>query len=412
MINTSTIMDKDTEAGKKTIVLAAPIWNKGHYETQMQLFLSILLPKNCRVIALCAEPEKVEKWVEEYMPDFKADLFTARFTLMGLRGRVRLKTGWAWSYISASIDKAASASGWEIDMVFFNNLDSMIYNTWRGVFFPRKINYPWAGLYLTPIFKRQPEGFDYYKKHISLKVFKGIKNCQGITIYDEGSFNECQDFFDDRKIYVLPDVTDETMPSPLPLKFSAVKAKAGDKTIIGLVGLLQKRKGLLNFLRAAKAMDPEKCFFLLAGYLHWPEYTKHEQMEIKELLEILPETSFHFESGYMDDPAEVNAWIDLCDIVCLCYEKFYYSSGIMTKAAAREKLMLVTRGYCMGERVQRYGLGLTAREGDLEEIIAGLKIMTDNDRRKKMLAQAQFKKFMDFHNYCKLDEVLSGILEV
>ncbi len=412
MINTSTIMDKDTEAGKTTIVLAAPIWSKGHYETQMQLFLSILLPKNCRVIALCAEPEKVEKWAEENMPDFKADLFTAHFTLMDPQGWGRLKTGRAWSDISASIDKAASASGWEIDMVFFITLDSMIYNTWRGVFFPKKINHPWVGLYMTPIFKRLPRGRDYFKKYISLKVFKGIKNCQGITIYDEGSFNECQAFFDDRKIYVLPDVTDENMPSPLPLKFSAVKEKAGDKTIIGLVGLLQKRKGLINFLRAVKAMDQEKCFFLLAGYLHWPEYTRHEQMEIRELLETLPETNFHFELGYMDDPTEVNAWIDLCDIVCLCYEEFYYSSGIMTKAAAREKLMLVTRGYCMGERVERYGLGLTAREGDLEEIIGGLTIMTDNDRREKMLAQAQFKEFMDFHNYRMLDEILSRILEV
>ena len=78
----------------------------------------------------------------------------------------------------------------------------------------------------------------------------------------------------------------------------------------------------------------------------------------------------HFELDYIDDPAEVNAYINMCDVVYMCYENFFYSSGIMTKAAAFGKLMLVSEGYCMGDRVTKYGLGLTVKEKDLDEIIA------------------------------------------
>lgn len=399
-------------AENRTVVLAEPMWGRGHYETQMYLFLSILLPKNCRLIVLCAEPEKVKEWAADILPDFQNKLFTAHFSLLDDYGRKKLKAGQTWHHLSESLHKAEEESGWRIDLVFINSLDIIIYRNWRSWFFKREFDYPWAGLYVTPVLRLKRNSWRKINRLIKLQIFKGVKNCQGIAILDEGTYMQTQSFFNDRKVFVLPDVTDERMPLLLPEKFSKIQEEAGGRTIIGMVGLLQKRKGWLNFLRAIPAMDPEKCFFLTAGYLNLQDYTEEEQLEINRLMTSLEGTNCHFELDYIDDPAEVNAYIALCDVIYLCYENFYYSSGIMTKAASLNKFMVVTKGYCMGERVEKYGLGLTAKEGDLDEIISALTTLSDVETREEMMLQAQFNKYMAFHNDRMLDAVLSEILGV
>ena len=399
-------------AEKRTVVLAEPIWTRGHYETQMYLFLSILLPKNCRLIVLCAEPEKVKAWAADIQPDFQNKLFAAHFSLIDDLGRTKLKAGQAWPYLSETLYQAEAGSGWRIDMVFINSLDIIIYGNWRAWFLKRRFEYPWAGLYVTPAFRLKRNSWKRVKRFVQLLIFKGVRNCQAIAILDEGTELQMQSFFKERQVFVLPDVTDERLPLPLPEKFSKIKEEARGRTIIGMVGLLQKRKGWLNFLRAIPAMDPEKCFFLTAGYLHLADYSEEEQLEMERLMDSLEVANCHFALDYIDDPAEVNAYISLCDVIYLCYERFYYSSGIMTKAAALKKFMVVTEGYCMGERVAKYGLGLTVKEGDLDEIIAALTTLAEVETRAAMMPTAQFDKYMEFHNVRMLDTVLSEILGV
>ncbi|HPF44632.1 MAG TPA: glycosyltransferase [Syntrophomonadaceae bacterium] len=399
-------------AENRTVVLVEPMWTRGHYETQMYLFLSILLPKNCRLMVLCAEPEKVKEWAADILPNLQNKLFTAHYSLIDDHGWEKLKAGQAWPYLSETLHKAEAASGWNIDMVFINSLDIIIYGNWRGWLFWREFDYPWAGLYVTPAFRLKRNSRKGIKRFIQLQIFRRVRNGQAIAILDEGTKLQMQAFFKDRKVFVFPDVTDERLPSPLPEKFNQIKEKAGGRTIIGMVGLLQKRKGWLNFLRAIPAMNPEECFFLTAGYLHRPDYTREEQLEIDRLMASLEGANCHFELGYIDDPAEVNAYITLCDVVYLCYENFYYSSGIMTKASSLKKLMLVTKGYCMGERVEKYGLGLTVKEGDLDEIIAALTTLSEAETREEMMRKAQFDRFMLFHNVRVLDTALSEILGV
>jgi glycosyltransferase involved in cell wall biosynthesis len=339
-------------------------------------------------------------------------LFTAHYSLIDDHGWEKLKAGQAWPYLSETLHKAEAASGWNIDMVFINSLDIIIYGIWRGWLFWREFDYPWAGLYVTPAFRLKRNSRKGIKRFIQLQIFRRVRNGQAIAILDEGTKLQMQAFFKDRKVFVFPDVTDERLPSPLPEKFNQIKEKAGGRTIIGMVGLLQKRKGWLNFLRAIPAMNPEECFFLTAGYLHRPDYTREEQLEIDRLMASLEGANCHFELGYIDDSAEVNAYITLCDVVYLCYENFYYSSGIMTKASSLKKLMLVTTGYCMGERVEKYGLGLTVKEGDLDEIIAALTTLSEAETREEMMRKAQFDRFMLFHNVRVLDTALSEILGV
>ncbi len=47
------------------------MWSEGHFETQMQLFLSVLLPEECRLIVLCAKPDRVMGWLADQMPEYK-----------------------------------------------------------------------------------------------------------------------------------------------------------------------------------------------------------------------------------------------------------------------------------------------------------------------------------------------------
>ena len=399
--------------GKKVIVLAEPMWSEGHFETQMQLFLSVLLPEECRLIVLCAEPDRVMGWLADQMPEYKKSAFAAHFTVSNRNGKKCYKRGQLWSYLSETVKKAEEDSGWNVDLVFITFLDILVDGSWRTLGFRAGFDYQWAGLYFLPSFFRYKSNI--IRRAIQLvnnTIFYRIKNCNGIGILDEGIYSTMKERVKDCELFVFPDVTDERLPDCIPEHINRIRLDAGNRTIIGFVGVLQKRKGLLNYLRAMQAIDPTKCYFLLAGHLPLNEYTPAEQAEINRLLADQDGKNRHFELNYIRDPVEFNAYINICDVLYIAYEGFYHSSGIMTKAAVFEKPVIATKGYCMGERVDKYRLGLTVAEGNITEIIEAIETLAEEKARKQIVSEAKFDYYYDYHNANMLQDVLCRMLSV
>lgn len=397
----------------KVIVLAEPMWSEGHFETQMQLFLSILLPKKCRLIILCAEPGRVRDWLVLQMPEYQESIFYARFTVKEGMGQKLIQEGRIWSYLSETIAQAERDSGWKADLVLITFLDVFINCGLRTLGFRAKLNYPWAGLYFAPAYFRYKSNFlRRFIQQSNYTILNHIENCRGIGILDEGTQIPMQARFKNKPVFVLPDVTDEKKPAVIPAEISEIKTKAGQRTIIGLIGLLQKRKGLLSFLRAMQAADPAKSYFLLVGALPLQDYTDEEQAELQRRLAVSEGENWHFELSYIESPVMFNAYVDICDVLYLVYEDFYYSSGILTKAAVFEKLVITAKGYCMGERVEQYRIGLTVEEGNNREIMEAMEILSDLRTREQMHAEAAFDEYRDFHNIHILDKVLCSVLGV
>jgi len=115
----------------------------------------------------------------------------------------------------------------------------------------------------------------------------------------------------------------------------------------------------MDFLRIASKFDSKKGFFLLAGKFDIKNFPEHEQKEIRRLLQTKGRDNCYFRLTHIDSPPEFNALVDCCDVLYLAYKNHYHSSGLLAKAALFNKPVIVSNGYCMGQRVTRYNLGLT-----------------------------------------------------
>jgi len=175
---------------------------------------------------------------------------------------------------------------------------------------------------------------------------------------------------------------------------------------------LSPRKGLLNFLRSIALIEPSQCFFLLAGRLIEEEYAPEERDELRKLLTLGNNENCYFDLEYISDAGMVNSLVDACDILYLVYEKFYYSSGLLTKAAVFKKLVIVSKEYSMGKRVDEYKLGVTVSEGNLLEIVEAIKYLLNEDRRNASLDQAEFDRYHAFHRVSVLEQTLYQMLKL
>lgn len=61
------------------------------------------------------------------------------------------------------------------------------------------------------------------------------------------------------------------------------------------------------------------------------------------------------------DESCFNALIAESDLIFAAYKQFTGSSNLLTKAAAFRKPVIVSRGLCMGRRVEQYGTGQNHR---------------------------------------------------
>ncbi|MCS3171609.1 hypothetical protein NXW76_06820 [Bacteroides thetaiotaomicron] len=71
------------------------------------------------------------------------------------------------------------------------------------------------------------------------------------------------------------------------------------------------------------------------------------------------------------DESCFNALIAESDLIFAAYKQFTGSSNLLTKVAAFRKPVIVSRGLCMGRRVEQYGTGQTTGEDNAGECSRG-----------------------------------------
>jgi glycosyltransferase involved in cell wall biosynthesis len=169
-----------------------------------------------------------------------------------------------------------------------------------------------------------------------------------------------------KPVFVLPDIADASEPNHEYELARRVRSFAKGRRVIGLIGSLERRKGVLTLLRAACQLESEPLLFVFAGTLADNTFAPGERDEIERAVRSNPTNCiFHF--GWIPGEAEFNALIALCDVVFAGYEGFYHSSNIIGKAALFRKPVIVSKGYFMDEVVTRYRLGLVIEEGSIAD---------------------------------------------
>lgn len=139
-----------------------------------------------------------------------------------------------------------------------------------------------------------------------------------------------------------------------PLTSELIKKKNGRK-VISLLGSLERRKGLLPFLKLAESQ--KDLFFVCAGLLTREEFSLEELGYIDRLECNPPENLLIQTDEFISPEANLNDLLRHSDVIFLVYSNFSHSSNFITKAAAFKIPVLVSEVGYMAELVEKYNLG-------------------------------------------------------
>jgi len=328
-------------------------WSEGHYQSIFCLYLKALLQNGLKVSAACPRPDAVRDWLEKHVPQQIESCTFHPTNGQRLKQRFRAlkpltRLLW-WARTARSIRRIHKADG-HTGPVFFMNINhlrgALRTDRTADLIFP----FPWGAFSYDSSCVRGGAA-----KLEDQFQFLSAKRCKAFGVTDEKMTAPMQAAFPGLRIVFLPDTTPEEYSETAPQSAEILRCSNGRK-IVGLLGMLHKRKGLVTAVELAR-LRPD-LFFLFAGACDLNKMTPDEKESVQAFFARPPENCFcHLQR--IEDEAAFNALVQLTDIVFAVYPGFTNSSGLLTKAGIFGKPCLVAEGdTCMADRVKKYGLGL------------------------------------------------------
>lgn len=411
----------------KTVALVDPLWI-GHHPMYFSQFSGSFLRAGARVIGLCPEPEAAfenlrqtlgpdeianlgSKVYFHHLPAGKRSFFNGRFEGDPIR------TFGRWKRAADTLADAEATCGMRADLVYFPYLDSFLrFLPFASV--PKLVlNRPWSGLYLRNHHHGEsPSPAKSLRRFAKGDAILRSKLCRGVGVLDE-RFIPAMERFTGKRVLPFPDVTQAGLPAEPYSVASAIQRKAAGRKIIGMIGL-EKRKGFLTLVRTARLARKQRlpCYFACGGVILFSQYTSAEQEELHELLEGIASgeiDNIYFDPGMGRIPSEedYNSLFASFDIAWAAYEGFEGSSGTLSKAAVFEIPCLATAGECVGDRVEKYRLGLTIPEGSPEHALEAIKRLAEGINAQDKPLHPRFVEFRELHSLARLDRILEDLVE-
>jgi len=398
----------------KTVVLFDN-FQGGHHLTYLKLYSKILLELGYQVIVFCLNPEEVSKWIanhselkKQYLHTFKVrDFKIPKLPMIGLLPR-SFATLLRWQYTAKTIKEETEKIQIFPDIVFFPWLDSYLSYYLNHHIIDRIFPYSWTGLFFHPRHIQDEEHFlPILRTPLSHYTVLKSPRCFGIGVLDEFRKEKIEQEIN-KKVIAFPDITDEVQPDENCEITKKIKVKASNRKIVGLVGSLSKRKGLLTLLQVAEKSIQNNWFFVFAGKLEPGSLSSEEMSKFLYVAKSQPPNClFHLER--IPDESQFNSLINTCDVLFAAYENFKSSSNILTKAAVFQKPVIVSKGFCMDERVKKYQLGVSITEGDIDGCIEALGYLEGEFEANFSHLKPDFEKYRSAHSIEKLRQSLSAM---
>jgi glycosyltransferase involved in cell wall biosynthesis len=268
--------------------------------------------------------------------------------------------------------------------------------------------YPWVGLYFNSRFFRLPgTRIPYDGGFACPERFVSLPSCKGIAVADPWIVESMEALAGPgKRVVVFPDFTDTSHDpdSGLALK---IRALAGKRPIVSLVGHLQRTKGLVAFTAALQRPELSEAFFFLGGEVYWGEIDSSNRELLLKTWEDAPNLYCHLQ--YLSSESCLNAVINVSDVIFAAYSDFPNTSNIMTKAALLRKPVLVSEGHLMADLTRQYHLGEVLPEGDVDAIAGALQKMISDP----YLAHAEENgRWLDFSQKYSADRLKLALQEL
>jgi len=394
----------------KTIALICPD-TIGHHETYLRLFTQTLLDAEYRVAAFTPQPEQLMDWAVRACPDRLDQLttfnlvYSRKYHVPGPLSVFFDKLAWV-HFVAGAIKSA----GVQPDLVFHTWLDNCITPGLTATLTDLFMPFRWSGLYFHPWYLRQNLRFARVRRGpLSTEAALRSRRCPAVAVLDEGIADQLHLRLSGKPVIVFPDPAEASPPDRDFLPAQEIRDRAQGRTIIGLAGALAKRKGLLTLLETAQQATAKPWFFVFVGQLMLNSFLPEEQQTIQAWLQALPENCYCYPQR-LPGEAQFNAIIDTCDIIFAAYHHFLSSSNLLAKAALFEKPVIVSEGYCMGERVHQYQLGVTVSENNVSETMTAIQQIDDQLRVGHGYPLACFAEYRQAHSNERLHAAFMQLL--
>jgi glycosyltransferase involved in cell wall biosynthesis len=387
----------------------------GHHPTYLRIFSKAFLELGYKVIVFCLNPDDVSKWIDLDCPQKKGYLYTIKvqkfkipkLPIIGSLPR-SLEVLSRWQYTAKVIKEETEKIQIFPDLVFFPWLDSYLSYYLNNHIIDRIFPYYWTGIFFHPRNIRDEQHFlPILRTPLSHYAILKSPRCFGIGVLDECENMRIQQEIN-KKVILFPDITDEAPPNQNYEISRKIQAKANRRKIVGLVGSLSKRKGLLTLLEVAEKSIRDDWFFVFAGKLETSSLSSKEMSIFLEVVESQPHNCF-FHLERIPHESQFNSIINICNVLFAAYENFKSSSNILTKAAVFKKPVIVSEGFCMDERVKKYNLGVSIAEGDVNRCIEALAYLRSELDANFSHLKPDFEEYASIQSVEKLRTSLSAI---
>jgi hypothetical protein len=157
-----------------------------------------------------------------------------------------------------------------------------------------------------------------------------------------------------------------------------IRARAGGRTIVALLGSLTSDKGVPEFVDVIARADARRFFFVLAGEIFWQSFGPWES-RLRRFAASPPENCF-VHAEYLPDERALNDMIVASHVLYAVYPNQRDSSNTLTKAATFERPVVVSDRHLIGERVRSFRLGAAVPFGDAQRVVAALETLSRQPR--------------------------------
>jgi hypothetical protein len=206
-------------------------------------------------------------------------------------------------------------------------------------------------------------------------------------------------------VTILPDSTSVVLSDPPPDAVTTIERIKTGAVVVGMLGALERRKGIDLLLDVIRNHDTEGLFFVLAGtYDSAAVASRHRDFlttEIQRRKNVL------FLPQPVTSEGDFNAIVRSCDLLFCVYKDHLHSSNLVSKAAAFKKPVLVNHGELMAKRVIEYRLGKVLSTAGSGACLDALREMATDAYMHEYRETAAISQYLEDHSVESLQKKIA-----
>jgi len=334
------------------ILLADPD-DGGHHRLFFNAFADALVDMGADVVAAAPFVDDVSPRVRDRIRLSASPM--SRLKLGPLRTALHAARRWS--------DLEHAARGHRFDVVMLPMLDGYVDKLLPPSLPTALLGTPYTGLFFHAFDQRFPEVRSRLGAHTS-----SLRGAGAIGVLDEGVAHELQR--DTRRpVVAFPDFD----PTPVARRgHPLVEHHRRGRGVVALLGVLQRRKGVLDLLRAAAhaRASEHDLLFVVGGHAALDTFSADERNELLRHRQT-PQPNVLWLPP-LDDEAFQQAVVS-ADVLWTAYNDFPSSSNLLTKAARHHTPVIVREGALMAERIRKHGFGVVVDDMSARHVVSAVR---------------------------------------